>query len=631
MRTASPPKIDGVLDDPCWKTLPKADRFTDVQLGSLAPDQTTAWVGYDDNYIYAAFDCKDSMPKTIRAQETKRGASLGSDDRVAFDVYAFDTDRIEDMNMFLINPLGTQETSIAGGRARKQEWEGAWVSAAKVNSDGWTVELAIPWRIMSRPRSANKPITMGINFERVQPRTGVFSQWSNLGQNQRGELNGDWLGVVLPSPPEPKKLSAIWYGYGGIDDETILGKAGIDFRYKLSPQQTALLTVNPDFSNVEGDVTSIDFSYAEKLSKETRPFFLEGSAFYSVGEATSSQVINTPYTGRRIPDIDVGAKFFGKLSPQVNAGFLAAQVFEKDRTDAMMHVRYKMGTEGFIGLTGVTRQEPGIDNNVIGTIAKYQLGDYTFYGNYHYSADRTGDGDCGAVGAYWISKALSFYSRYSYVSPTYLPRDGFVAYRNQKGYEYSGMYNNSWRSGAIRDLAASANWISYDHYNGDFYRDLFLGSIQARTANDLLGYATFQAGGYESFSDQVTSIGFQYPTQNKFRNVGLSYSNGTQSGFDYESISGNIQWKLGRRLSLGLSTELVNLAGNDEQYIGILSYDIAKDQSIGGRIVSHGGKTNGYLSYRKSGYGGTEFFVIYGDPNAEDFQNKLVLKVVGVL
>ena len=51
-------------------------------------------------------------------------------------------------------------------------------------------------------------------------------------------------------------------------------------------------------------------------------------------------------------------------------------------------------------------------------------------------------------------------------------------------------------------------------------------------------------------------------------------------------------------------------------------------QRIGGRLVAQTGGTNGYFSYRHSGYGGTGLFFIVGDPNALKFQKRVVFKVV---
>jgi hypothetical protein len=52
------------------------------------------------------------------------------------------------------------------------------------------------------------------------------------------------------------------------------------------------------------------------------------------------------------------------------------------------------------------------------------------------------------------------------------------------------------------------------------------------------------------------------------------------------------------------------------------------EQGIGGRIVAQTGGTNGYLAYRRSGYGGVETFLILGDPNAPKFRQRVMTKVV---
>jgi hypothetical protein len=44
--------------------------------------------------------------------------------------------------------------------------------------------------------------------------------------------------------------------------------------------------------------------------------------------------------------------------------------------------------------------------------------------------------------------------------------------------------------------------------------------------------------------------------------------------------------------------------------------------------VAQTGGTNGYLAYRRSGYGGVVTFLILGDPSALKFHERVVLKVV---
>src|SRR5689334_417912 len=73
VRVKMPPKIDGKLDDPCWKELPSSSGFSDESLGTLVKDDTTIWIGYDDRNLYVAYYCHDPQPKGIIGKETKRG------------------------------------------------------------------------------------------------------------------------------------------------------------------------------------------------------------------------------------------------------------------------------------------------------------------------------------------------------------------------------------------------------------------------------------------------------------------------------------------------------------------------------------------------------------------------------
>src|SRR5207249_1888075 len=70
-RVTVSPKIDGKLDDECWKTLPSSAGFSDESLGSLVKHDTTVWIGYDDKNLYVAYYCHDSEPKKIVGRETK--------------------------------------------------------------------------------------------------------------------------------------------------------------------------------------------------------------------------------------------------------------------------------------------------------------------------------------------------------------------------------------------------------------------------------------------------------------------------------------------------------------------------------------------------------------------------------
>src|SRR5438093_1907053 len=67
VRLSQPPVIDGDLSDPCWQEAPKLERWVDVLYSTPVHDQTIGYLGYDDKYIYVAFNAFDSQPSGIIA------------------------------------------------------------------------------------------------------------------------------------------------------------------------------------------------------------------------------------------------------------------------------------------------------------------------------------------------------------------------------------------------------------------------------------------------------------------------------------------------------------------------------------------------------------------------------------
>ena len=171
VKTATPPKIDGDLSDPCWAAAPKAETFTDGQNGNPVAEQTVAQILYDEKYLYVSFRCAESQPDKIVARETVRDTQYqgnGTDDdnvEVVFD--AFNTHKFEALSRFSLNALGTRSAQLAGGRANKVEWQGDWEGAVKRTPEGWTAEMRIPWKILNYPSNKNA-LNIGINFGRIK-------------------------------------------------------------------------------------------------------------------------------------------------------------------------------------------------------------------------------------------------------------------------------------------------------------------------------------------------------------------------------------------------------------------------------------------------------------------------------
>lgn len=621
LRVTTAPVIDGDLSDPIWADVPVLTGFSESDTGRRDVDQTEVRLAYDDQAIYVSVYARESQPDRIVAVQTRRGA-LSGDDRFTFAIDPFFTQRFEDYNEFFVNPIGNQAADFAGGRANKQEWEGVWQSAGKIVADGWTVEMRIPWSLLNRPDGSD-PRTMGINFFRTQRHTQISSAWSYLGNPSRPENSGRWTGLTLPPPEKIDPLDMIGYVYTGWEKDELARRAGLDARYRFDTQRTGVLSVSPDFSNVESSVTSIDFSYSEVLGSENRPFFLEGSSFYSL----SNSPVVRPLASVRIPGFDVGAKYFGRLGPQTSVGVLNTQDLG-ERQDSAFFARHNFSPFLSMSAAYVGRQNRGTDNNLGAVTGGWRSGNFSGSLAAMQTWDRVGKGEHQAATLGWSSGSLSLSFGHYHTSRLFLPRNGFVNFRNQRGSYLFGFYDREWRSGPVREVSVFVDADYFTRTNGSPFRKGIDSSLSARFANDLGFSVGTNMGTFEGNQDRTVGFSLNYPSSNAFRNGFVSFRSGHLGGFRYRSLSTGVNYRWLNRISLGASSEIVRIGDRFEQHIVSASYDLARDTSVGGRAVIRDRDVNWYLSFRKSGYGGTEYFLILGDPNADRFEDRVVLKVV---
>ena len=80
-RIENPPKIDGLIEDGCWKNIQPVSGFFqyDPINGEKASEETLVWAAYDQKNIYFAFLMKDSLPKKIWAELTPRNEYENND------------------------------------------------------------------------------------------------------------------------------------------------------------------------------------------------------------------------------------------------------------------------------------------------------------------------------------------------------------------------------------------------------------------------------------------------------------------------------------------------------------------------------------------------------------------------
>ena len=172
MYTQTPPIIDGDLDDLAWNGADWQGGFEVITGEGRAEEETRIAVSYDDDNLYVAYDVRESAPGSTIASVIKRDGPVFYDDSVELFL-----DPGHDHSFyyhFAVNSLGTQYDSYSRlGPA----WNGDWRAAAAKTAEGWSVEIAVPIREISR-RFPKPGDIWGVNFNRSAIRSGEFSGWS---------------------------------------------------------------------------------------------------------------------------------------------------------------------------------------------------------------------------------------------------------------------------------------------------------------------------------------------------------------------------------------------------------------------------------------------------------------------
>src|SRR5882724_5050842 len=340
IRTTDAIKIDGLLDEPAWSLARPATDFLQQQPNEGAPasERTEVRVLFDDKNIYIGIRAFDSDAAHINARELVRDADFSNDDTVSIVLDTYH-DRRNGFR-FVVNPLGTQQDALITdeGRDINITWNGAWVSAGRIDNKGFTVEIEIP---LTTLRFKEGIEAWGMNISRIIRRKNELSLWTSWQRSfglervsQAGELAGvaeirrRRLREIKPYASGEWREGVPLIGKNGLD-AGVRGNIGIEVaKLGITPSLTAEFTVNPDFGQAEVDDQIVNLSRFSVFFPEKRDFFLENSGIFLFGRQGENQAfftrrIGLTDRGQPVP-IDYGVKVTGKVGPY-NIGFLQVQ------------------------------------------------------------------------------------------------------------------------------------------------------------------------------------------------------------------------------------------------------------------------------------------------------------------
>ena len=630
VRLDSPPKIDGVLDDACWQRPADASEFWYRGNLTRPSEETEAWICYDASCIYVAFWCHDPQPGKIVAQQRKRGGSFGADDRVILHIDPWHSH--QNTSYFLANPRGTQKEMLAGAGGTKIEWLGDWQAAARTDESGWTAEMAIPWKILKYTKGQD---TMGLFFGRYHSRSDQEWYWPKIGL-WKPNLMADWVGLHPPAP----KLQTIALQYSNFGLGTAGFRTGMDIKRQLSQQSNALLTINPDFGNVEQAVESADFTYTPRVLDDNRPFFSEGEV-HDDDEYTM-------FYSRNIEEVDVGAKFAGQNASQDFSGLLATNGSEERH--AFYKSRWDFGSWNRIGFAGTWTSKPGVENNVGSIYCRLgrRTDHYRDYIQYKLKRSFTrGPGGEGAITVFSTGRAatrrrLGWELWHSDIEPSYLASDGILPDPDRTGWGGSLRYGDEYDKGRIRGWSIESNAYDLNLHSGDLLRRVADLSAEAWTLKSYLGMDLQQStrreaspaddGSFVFYHDRLCSLWYGWNQQDSYRRGSIGTSFGRRAGGTSMYVRVRQRMKLASAFSLDISQEFLRLTGplarNEQQSIVGVNYDLSNERSLSARLLARERKTNLTFGYRQAVRNGTDVYILFGDPNAEGTVSRVILKLI---
>ena len=298
VRISKAPVIDGVLDDDAWVNADVAKDFVMFRPSSGTPERenqkTEVRVVYDDEAIYFGAYLYDDNPDEIPKQFANRD-NFGACDW--FGIMINPNNDSQNDTEFFIQVTGNQADAKSSAFDEDFSWSAVWDSEVNIVSDGWVVEVKIPYSAL---RFSNEKVqTWGLNFHRLFYNSREQFTWNFIDRTKGiiQQYSGTLSGIENIKPPTRLSFSpyasAAYDTYDG--DNTFTKNIGLDVKYGISESFTLDATLIPDFGQTAFDDIVLNLGPFEQQYQEQRPFFTEGTELFSKGNMFYSRRIgNTP-------------------------------------------------------------------------------------------------------------------------------------------------------------------------------------------------------------------------------------------------------------------------------------------------------------------------------------------------
>jgi hypothetical protein len=532
VKAAQPPPFDARLTDPIWQTAVEARDFENFTVLRAASAPTIAFLLYDDRNLYVGFRCTQSGTPIVAAQTIDNG-SVAGDDHVT--IWIDPSGNGARTYSFSASPRGVRsETSSENAR-----YAPPWSVKTQVADGNYSVMMVIP---LSDIRASGSR-RWRINFERYTAALNEDDTWAF--QNAQTSVSSPQYWPTLSgiqiagSATHPKPYADI-YGLASAGSQhnifedgigefqpTAARNAGIDATIPFTSTLAFVGTLNPDFSNVEEDQTTIAPQEFQKAYAEYRPFFAQGAQY--IDTLPQPSLVGSANTMFYTPSIGIfnrGLKVEG-TSGRNAVGVL--NVVGPDVDDNAFGYAYAVPDNSFTASTeGVLANHDGTLDNTYG-VAFTQTNPHS--GQFTQLQAQSESGSLvttpGTAQTFILDEGLRnqhfvVQGLYDDIGPEYAPIDGYTAINDLKGVGTSVEY-----------LGVGPKTSPIQSYSVTMFADRYFdGDNNVRQA-DINGFFTL------NFKNLLSVTGFAGPSELR------TY----QQGYPYY-VDGQTDWYNRRQLTL---------------------------------------------------------------------------------
>jgi hypothetical protein len=472
-------QLDGLLSEPFWARAPEVTDFRQQEplVGEPATERTEVRIAFDGSKMIVAIRALDSEPEAIVSRILQRDKIMEADGfgnelrATGDDVVAIVFDAFHDHRngmVFATNPNGAEFDALITdeGSEVNVDWRGIWEVQAIRTPEGWSAELAIPFRTLRYPAEGGVE-PWGFNVYRMIRRKNEEVLWRSWSRDNEGFNRISRAGHIdgltdLPRPGLNLEVRPYVLG-GGTQERDELGavstepegKIGLDLKTEVAGGLVLDLTVNTDFAQVEVDDEQVNLTRFSLFFPEKREFFLENAGIFEFGDAGFG--FEPPplllFFSRRIGisedgtvPIIAGGRLTGRAGDQTIGllNVVTDEAFDEPLTNfAVARVKRDVGQNSYLGAMITDRRTKDHSNTTAGVDGTFWIGttlSTEVFAAWSFTEGEGGDDASFRAAADYTTDRYGLFFRHMSVGPEFEADMGFVTRTDIHSTRFGGRY-----------------------------------------------------------------------------------------------------------------------------------------------------------------------------------------------